>query len=395
MTDIVPADQTYVDGLEDFDESDMMMPTLRIGHNQDVGVLIDNLSGERFTSLEVVILGLVKQRILWNPEIGETKEDPLCKSYDYDTGYPDPENPTRFPWSASGFQAPVIGQPVPPINCGDCPLKEWGTHPKNDSPWCTEQHTYVVLTIANDTYAPAILTLQRTSLKASRAYMSSFARTKTPMFIVTTNISLSIQKRGNVDYSVVVLGRGRPTPVELYDNFKAQYRRIRGILHTPRSGDPDEVPVAAPASTNTYQPAPAQPAAAPAPEPQPAPVATPAPAPVQPEPAPAPVAAAATVPAAVAPEPAPQVVAPVPAPVAPEPAPVPQVVAPVPAPVADIPPAAVVAPVPAPVPADVAPAAVVAPVPADVAPPAMVQTVATAVPAPAPISTVSDDELPF
>jgi len=370
MTDIVPVGAYDVDGLEDFDESDMMMPTLRIGHNQDVGVLIDNLSGERFQTLEVVILGLVKQRILWNPEIGETKEDPLCKSYDFDFGYPDAENPTRFPWSASGFSPPVIGQPVPPINCGDCPLKEWGSHPKNDSPWCTEQHTYVVLTIANDTYAPAILTLQRTGLKASRAYMSSFARTKTPMFIVTTNISLSIQKRGNVDYSVPVLTRGRPTPIELYDNFKAQYRRIRGILHTPRSGNPDEVPVAPPTSTNTYQPAAAQPEPASS-----APVAAPAP---QPEPAPAPVATAAPVPAAVAPTPAPEPVS-APVDVAPAPVAVP----------ADVAPAA---PTPA-VPADVAPAAV-APVPADVAPP-LVQTVATAAPAPVPVSTVSDDELPF
>ena len=412
MTDLVPvgAGAFGIEGLEDFDESDLIMPTLKLGANQDAGFIIDGLSGERYPGepgIEMVVLGIVKQRILWPPEMGPTKEDPLCKSYEFKLGHPDPENPSRYPWAASGFTAPAVGAPPSILSCEDCRLKEWGTNPgpQKEAPWCTEQHTYVVLQIINESYAPAILMLQRTGIKPSKAYMSSFARTKTPMFIKTTHLRLSVQKRGIVEYSVPILEPGRPTPPEMFQQFADQYRRIRTMLQTPRSGDIEDVPVAAPAS-NVHQPAPApvaQPAPAPvaqpapAPAPQPAPVAAPAPAPVA-APAPAPVAAPAPAPVAApievtATDVAPA--APAPAPIAPAPVPQAEVpVAPVVAP-ADVAPPAAPAPVATPVPQAEVPA-VPAPVAAPVAQPAApAPDLAPAAPVAQPVATNPDDDLPF
>lgn len=363
MTDLVPVTGAFgVEGLEDFDESDMIMPTLRLGANQNAGYIIDGLSGQRYPGdpgIEVIVLGIVKQRILWPPEIGEAKEDPMCKSYEFAHGFPDPDQPARFPWAASGFIAPQMGAPAPVLTCEDCKLKEWGSHPKTDTAWCTEQHTYVILQQVNEILAPAILTLQRTGIKPSKAYMSSFARTQTPMFVTTTRITLSVQRRGSVDYSVPILTRGNPTSPEMFPDFAAQYRRIRSVLHTPRSGNPDEVPVAAPVNTNTYT--------------------------SQPAPAPQPAAQAPAVPPTVQP---PVDVAP---PAQPAPAPVAQ---PITQP-ADVAPPAQPIPVAQPVAQPVAPMQVAQPA-GDVAPPMQVAQPVQPIAQPVPVvATVPDDDLPF
>jgi hypothetical protein len=289
VTDIMLAGEGAfgVVGLEDFDESDLIMPTLRLGANQDAGFIINNLSGEKLPSLQGVVLGIVKGRVLWNADISEEKSFPLCKSYDFHHGYP---NMKEFPWRASGFPAPAVDASQTVLNCGDCPLKEWGTHPKNESPWCGEQHNYVILQKVNGVMVPAILTLQRTGLTPSRKYMNSFAQSKSPMFVCVTEITLETQRRGSVDYTVPTLRRGVDIDPQFYQDFANQFRRIRATLQTPRVADDEGEPVAAPQS-NTYTPTPAAPTPQPAPQPAaPAQDAAPAAqtAPSVPDPAPVP-----------------------------------------------------------------------------------------------------------
>lgn len=235
-------------GLEDFDESDAVMPTLSIAHKE--GLFVDGLSGETYSDLEVILLGLVKGRILWPSDLGTQKESPLCKSYNFDHGRPDPLKPDRFPWKASGFKmADFAEQPVLP--CEGCKLKDWGSNPKTDSPWCTEQHQYILLLPVGDDYSPAVLTIQRTGLKPSRAYATNFSRAKEPLFITTTKLTLSQQRKGSVDYSVPQFLKGSPTDPEQYSTYANTYRRIRAFLQTPRIADAEteaveETPVAAP-----------------------------------------------------------------------------------------------------------------------------------------------------
>jgi hypothetical protein len=287
VTDIMLAGEGAfgVVGLEDFDESDLILPTLKLGANQDAGYIINNLSGEKMTSLQGVVLGIVKGRVLWAADISEEKSYPLCKSYDFHNGYP---NMGSFPWKASGFPAPVVDAPQEVLKCGDCPLKEWGTHPKNESPWCAEQHNYVLLQKVNGVMVPAILTLQRTGLTPSRKYMNSFAQSKVPMFVCVTEITLETQRRGSVDYTVPTLRRGTDIDPQFYQSFADQFRRIRATLQTPRIADDEGEPVAAPnPQSNVYDPNAAAPAQT-APAPDAAPAAQTAPS--VPAPAPAPTA---------------------------------------------------------------------------------------------------------
>jgi hypothetical protein len=219
-------------GLEDFDAStDAVMPRLRIVGKD--AQFEDNLTNERHDKIKAVLLGLVKQRILWAPEVDDG-EGPLCRSLDFLTGLPDPKG---FPWKESGFERRE-GDHVE-LPCKDCGLKEWGTNPKGSTPWCSEQHTFPLMLLREggdpSEAMPAILTLQRSGIKASKAYVSGFVRDRKPLYTQVTTIGLQPQKRGSVDYAVPILTKTEETDESLWPLFAKNYRQIRGYLQTPRS----------------------------------------------------------------------------------------------------------------------------------------------------------------
>lgn len=385
------------EGLEDFGVADQVIPQLRVNHTEMV--FEDSLSGAKYSEVTVVMLGLVKQRVLWPPQLTAEKELPLCRSYDFNTGHPsapeEREQPDgskvyfpRFPWAASRFPMPDAGVKSQPLPCASCPLKEWGSHPTKEQPWCSEQHTFALL-IPNTEgqLVPMLFQLQRTGLKPSKQYLSSFANAQEPLFTVFTKITLEAKKMGSNTYCTPKFVRDQTSPVDMHPFFSSTYRGIRAFLQTPR-GD-DEAVIESDIIPDSVAPAPApEPAAAQAPVAE-APVqATP--------PAPAPVAAQPPPPAPAAPAPAPAppapVAAPTPAPaptVAPEPA-----VAPPAAPAAAAPaPAPAVAPEPAVAPAAPAPAPAAEGVPAPAGMP--MPAPAGAAPAPAPAAALAEDELPF
>lgn len=324
MSDIVPASQVPAipnplnrpEGLEDFDTRDQVMPTWRINHHD--AKFVDTLSGAEYDELNVVLLGLVKGRVLWPAAVQAegSGELPLCRSYDFSTGHPhlldsdgDPK-PDRFPWAASGFS-----QTSEPLPCSSCKLKDWGTHPTRDAPWCSEVHTFsLALPGAEEgTFIPSLLQIQRSSLKSSRTYCSSFAGRGEPLFTVWTNLTLDKRKMGNNPYCVIQFKEIQKTNAEDHPFFSASYRGIREYLTTPRGReeeDSTDLPVTEQQqSTVVSQPEPqaqpqvvSEPVTAPA---TPAPVPAAAPAPPQPtatQPAPAAPAPAAPTPV---PEPAP------------------------------------------------------------------------------------------
>lgn len=223
-------------GLEDFETSDMVMPRINIVH--DEAMFQDNLSGEKHDSIRAVILGLVKQRILWDDEVvdGDT---PLCKSYNFHQGHPDP---TRFPFKDASFDKGTIeGEDDPTLPCSACQLKEWGSHPKRETPWCSEQHTFpLLMEVSEDQFAPALLTVQRSGIKPSKSYLTSFARSKTPLYTVVTNLTLNAQKRGSVNYAVPAFSRGEPTDSDDWGFYAQQYRQIREFITTPPVRDDDD-----------------------------------------------------------------------------------------------------------------------------------------------------------
>lgn len=271
MTDVVPAAQageiekpqvvnTRPEGLEDFDQSDMVMPRLTIDGKK--AKFVDSLSGEEFDKMESILLGLIKQRVLWPPEPSENgKDKPLCRSFEFKIGHPDVD---RFPWKEAEFKkdAFVKGDSEAAVHlpCEDCHLKEWDSHPKRDAPWCSEQHTFAILIPIGDEneqeWAPAIFTVQRSGLKASKAYLTSFARSRKPLYVCTTKLALDARKRGQVDYAVPKFAKGADTDQSMWSWFAEQFRIIRDFVQTPREeevvdDDDDSTTTAAPAGVST------------------------------------------------------------------------------------------------------------------------------------------------
>jgi hypothetical protein len=230
-------------GLEDFGTEDFVMPRLNIKHGD--AVFVDNLTGQEYPEMTVVLLGLIKQRILWDADVDEG-ERPLCKSYDFNHGRPEVE---RFPYKVSGFDKGAVSAEGT-LPCSSCQLKEWGSHPQRETPWCSEQHTFPLLMEVAGGYAPAILTLQRSGIKPSRAYLSAFARTKTPLFTVKTKLALTAQKRGSVNYAVPTFVKQDDTDENEWQGFAAQYRSIREFITTPPAPkvEEDEPAASVPAS---------------------------------------------------------------------------------------------------------------------------------------------------
>lgn len=287
-------------GLEGVDASDVILPRLSIVHAE--GQFEENLAKVRFSELDCILLGLVKQRVFWHSQTDDG-DKPLCKSPDHTTGFPnlseDIPAKKRFPWDRSNFD-PADFPPGPngqvALPCASCIFKEWDQGDW-DAPPCAEQHTYPLLYNATPeedfpTWQPAILTFQKTGIKPSRAYLSGFVQQRKPLFTARTRIKLNVLKRGTVDYSVPEFSKSGATDDSMWPEYGEQYLQIAAFLRQPPRTDEEEVPATA---DNTNTPAPTAPAASSptaAPAPAQAAQATPPPATAPPQP----VAASAEVP---------------------------------------------------------------------------------------------------
>src|SRR6478609_973261 len=292
-------DDEGVVGLEDIDAGDLFIPRLQLKHK--LGVFKDSLSGWESEKLTCIMLGVVKQRIMW-PDDQEDDAKPQCKSTEFSFGFPnmreDLSVDKRFPWAESNF-SPSDAVPVeigprtdpahpdgwssngfPVLACSACKFKDWSKNgSKSVPPPCTEQHTYPVLYLTDDeTWNIALLTLQRTGIKPSKSYISSFAGAKKPMFTAITEITLSQQSRGTVEYCVPNLKRVGDTDPSQWGEYAERFRGIRTLIRqAPRRADDDtEAEIAVPSANVNTAPAAAAPAAqeavsTPAPTPPPTP----------------------------------------------------------------------------------------------------------------------------
>ena len=304
-------------GLEDFNVTDAVLPRIKIEHAE--GMWSENLGGNKYNVLRFIPLGLIKQRVLFHHKV-EDNDVPMCKSADFQFGYPNADAPQAksFPWELSGFDQkdyPPDTEGNVKLPCDGCQLKEWGSNPTSDAPYCSEQWTVPIYfdSTGESNWMPAIMTLQKSSIKPIRSFLTAFAQGNKPPFLVIANGTLQTKQRGSVTYSVPSFSQEGESPRERWMEFSEQFKEMRTFLQRPplREADGESAPSD---NTNTAPPV--------APE---APVAPVAPSvaaePVQ-QATPAPVAAPVAAPQPVAPvvaAPAPPAAAPV-APSAPQPA---------------------------------------------------------------------------
>lgn len=281
-------------GLEDVDASDLAMPRINIDH--DKAVFVNSLTKQEYPSLTVVMLGLVKQRVMW-PEKLEDGDKPRCKSPDNTHGFPrigeSIPNSKKFPFAISNFQ-PEQAQPVelpagdeypdgwksngyPVLPCDSCKFSKWGRDEdgKNTPPPCSEQHTYPLLYMAGNAddpeWTPAIFTVQRSAISNSRKFINGFAQARKPMFTQYTGLTLSMESKGTNEFAVPGFKLMGPSDRNLWGEYANSLRTVRTFLRQAPRAQEDDSPAStsnenvAPEATETTAPAaPAAPAAPPA-----------------------------------------------------------------------------------------------------------------------------------
>jgi hypothetical protein len=251
-------------GLEDVGASDVQMPRLIIDHK--AAMFKDSSTGQMFDSLEVVMLGVVKQRIMWDSQIDDN-DKPQCKSPAYDIGFPQMRTdiPARkqFPWAKAVFDQadfPPDDKGQIRLPCDKCNLKDWGAD--KEKPPCSEQYTFGVYYKDEDgNLRPAIISFQRSGLKAARSYAGTFKAASQPMFTVWTKLTLTAESRGKTEYATPGFIRGGASESAKWAEYAEAYRSVRAFLHQdprPATKEADEAAAAARSS----RPAPASATAA-------------------------------------------------------------------------------------------------------------------------------------
>lgn len=258
---------TGLEGLEDFDQSDISMPRIQIVH--DEGVFKHSQTEETFEELTCIILGLHKGRLMWPAEIGEgdSKDAPLCKSPDFKHGFPNlnDELPRdkRFPWDAQDrftkadlkpLSVEVLGVPMltePSLLCEKCKFREWNTDPSGKRPWCAEEWTLPILYAEPDTlddpegatWSPALFSVRRSGVKPTKTYLTPFVTRKTQLFTAVTKMGLEKFKRGSVKYSIPTYEKIGVTDTADHPDYYESFKGAKEFLKQyplPRDEDSSE-----------------------------------------------------------------------------------------------------------------------------------------------------------
>ncbi len=288
--DVVPAG-TYDTGLDDLTPQDLVVPRLKIKHKD--GVFEDGATSEQTPVLYCIILGLVRQRVLFHHNV-EDGDVPMCKSPDSNVGYVNLEAPKKkfFPFERAGFNPndfPPDDEGRVMLPCQGCKLKDWGSHPVTDNkPYCADQYTlpiYWASTLEDleaGNFQPGLLTFQKSGVTPAKRYLGSFKQKNVGAYTAVTEISLNMQTRGQTVYCTPVFKKLAETDAEQWPQYSEHYAGIRNFLVSnkpggnktedfdastvestsavvPNYGEPAQ-PVTQPAPARQYQPPAAQPA---------------------------------------------------------------------------------------------------------------------------------------
>lgn len=230
-----------IPGLETVESDDVSLAIIKIDHK--TGTFVDSLTGQSYSEIDGVLLGLLKQRIMWDTDLS-AKNGLMCKSRDAKIGTPR----ESFPWAKFKERKGVEPVGSDEIACATCPFAEWGSHPQRDSSWCALQYTFPVVVGTDSNNVTGLLSLQRSGVKPAKSYVSGFIRDAIPMFSVRTTITLTRAENGGTVYYTPKFARGEAVEdVEAWKQWASDWGRISKIVSDTDIrgdvviGDPDAV----------------------------------------------------------------------------------------------------------------------------------------------------------
>lgn len=249
-TDVAMPSDYMNTGLDDLG-SDLMVPRLKIAHKE--GKYVDPSDNMKYDEIHCVILGLVKQRVLFDAKVDPTNpEKPMCKSPDTKTGYPNmkPESAKKgFPWTAAKLDVNQAGRDTEgrvTIACSTCFLTDWNSHPLGDKPWCSEQFTLPILFASSLAQLqagegmPALISLQKTAIKPTKKYLQTFQVKKLGAYTAYTKMGLLMERTGDNVFSKPVFTREGDTDRSMWLDFIDQFEAIEKFLKDQKPAAPDD-----------------------------------------------------------------------------------------------------------------------------------------------------------
>lgn len=179
-------DDAGLDGLEDIDQSDLMLPRVRVIQptsklDGPAGSFHNSLSGESKPQIHAVLLRVTKSRVCWDPS--DLAAPPLCASDDART----PRAANLGTYSA---------------DCASCPMAQWGKD--GEPPQCRLTYNFLAADL-DDEGTPFILSLAGASVKNARKIVSVFVLKRKKLFSRPVKIESVEVKNDRGRYFEVVL----------------------------------------------------------------------------------------------------------------------------------------------------------------------------------------------
>jgi len=190
-----------------------------------------------------ILLGAVRQRVMFTPRDeggGGTLE---CRSSDFAQG-----KPTRtFPVDASNFPLFAINEAQQQegsfLACGACTFAEWSTSASGNKvhPRCTPQIAVPLLIPSmnmNEPFTLAVVSYQRSAEQPITEYMKEFTKANRPAYTAITRLRLDINLGKTFKYSKPTFTNIANVGEEFWPALSAIYQAAKVIIKTPPAPPP-------------------------------------------------------------------------------------------------------------------------------------------------------------
>ena len=211
---------------------------MTIEHNSGM-YLINEIPVERVQLDSVILLGAVRQRVMFTPRGEAAGTGGLeCKSYDFERGKPT----ALFPRDSSNFPEfaidEAIAAEVPELNCGACIFKNWKTNDQGRKVHsrCTPQIVVPLLLPQMDgsaPFIPAVVSYQRSAEQPITEYMKEFTKANRPAYTAISQLRLNVNLGSGFKYSTPKFTLIGDIGMEFYPMLSLIYRAAKGVIQTP------------------------------------------------------------------------------------------------------------------------------------------------------------------
>lgn len=192
---VIPESLQGFTGGECLTQEDLIIPRYKIvqptSKTGTQGTFLCNLTGEETESLHVAVVKIHKGRIMWDKD-NPSKEEPLCRSYDYMTPDPEIKDPPS-PLCAKMVKTRT-GKDVP---VQVCKMGSWEKEGDQRPPCGT---VYNLLCISLEDGLPFWITLHGASIKAVKSYASSVMLRRKPFWVMQTTLTLALKTEPHRHY---------------------------------------------------------------------------------------------------------------------------------------------------------------------------------------------------